>query len=590
MVCFFTSQPIRAFKIKVFRTGKEFACCFKYQKIINLLKGVISFMPALSYEELRKNFSWDKFCNELFDWDINEKFNITHEAIEKHDVDPKKVALFFVDSDFRCEKYTYRDLNTLSSQFANVLKNLGLEKGDRVARLLPRIPETYITFFGTWKAGMVDVPLYTAFGPEAIEYRVKDCGAKVLVTDYENREKVAKIARNLEGVKIIVVPTGRGVGIYGGDLSFWHEMGKASGKFETVETKADDLAVLVYTSGTTGPPKGTEILQKGIVSVLPYAKYCLDVKDTDMYWGFADPGWTYGLFSAGSTLLVLGQSLLIFGGRFTAESWYHIMDQYRVTNFTAAPTAYRAIMAAGDELPKKYEIIARHFSSGGEPLNKEVISWFKRHFNVNVRDNYGITEVSMLICNSPYLPLIPGSMGKPMPGFEVKLVDRDGREVPTGQHGVIAAKRNPFFLSNGYWKKPEKWASAFVDGDWFVTGDQAYCDENGYYYFVGRDDDVISSAGYRIGPFEVESTVLEHPSVAECAVVGKPDELRGEIVKAYIVLKVGYQPSDELAKEIQQFVRERLAKHNYPREIEFLEDLPKTSSGKIKRVELRKRG
>lgn len=196
-------------------------------------------MPDL-YEELRKNFSWEKLCDELFDWNINEKFNITHEAIEKHAVNPKKVALFFVDSTFRCEKYTYRELNTLSSQFANVLKNLGLEKGDRVARLMPRKPETYITFLGTWKAGMVDVPLYTAFGPEAIEYRVKDSGAKVLVTDQENRDKVARIAGNLEGVKIIVVPTGRGLGIYGGDLSFWHEIGKAGGRFDTVETKAEE--------------------------------------------------------------------------------------------------------------------------------------------------------------------------------------------------------------------------------------------------------------------------------------------------------------------------------------------------------------
>lgn len=547
-------------------------------------------MPELNYDELRKNFTWNKFCDEMFDWNINEKFNISHEAIERHAAYPTKVALFFVDKNFRCEKYTYRELNNLSNQFANVLKNLGMEKGQRVARLLPRIPETYVTFLGTWKAGMVDVPLYTAFGPEAIEYRVKDSGAKVLVTDYENREKISKIAHNLEGVKIIVVPSDMGTGMYTGDMNFWLEMGKASTKFKTIETKADDLAVLVYTSGTTGPPKGTEILQKGIVSVLPYAKYCLDVKDTDMYWGFADPGWTYGLFSAGSTLLVLGQSLLIFEGRFTAEAWYRIMEQYQVTNFTAAPTAYRAIMAAGDELPKKYEVAARHYASAGEPLNKEVIKWFERQFGVMVRDNYGITEVSMLICNSPYLPLKPGSMGKPVPGFEVKLVDPNGQEVPTGQNGVIAAKRSPFLLSNGYWKKPEKWANAFVGGDWFVTGDQAYRDDDGYYYFVGRDDDVISSAGYRIGPFEVESTVLEHPSVAECAVVGKPDELRGEIVKAFVVLKESHNPSEQLAKELQEFVRDRLAKHNYPREIEFLEDLPKTSSGKIKRAELRSRG
>lgn len=546
-------------------------------------------MQEQSYEEIRKCFSWEKLCAELLDWNINERFNIAHEAVERHSIDPKKVAMFFIDTDFRCQKYTYRELNNLTSQFANVLKNLGLQKGDRVARLMPRKLETYITFLGTWKAGMVDVPLYTAFGPEAIEYRVKDSGAKVLVTDQENRDKVDKIRGGLEDLKIIVLPTGGGMGLQSGDLDFWQEMGKASARHETVETKAEDLAVLVYTSGTTGPPKGTEMFHKAIVSVLPYAKYCLDVKNTDMYWGFADPGWTYGLFSAGSTLLVLGQSLLIFEGRFTAEAWYRIMEQYRVNNFTAAPTAYRAIMAAGDDLPGKHGITARHFSSAGEPLNMEAINWFKRHFGVPVMDNYGITEVSMLICNSPYLPLKPGSMGKPMPGFEVKLVSQDGQEALQGQHGVIAVKRNPFFLSNNYWKKPEKWASAFGDGDWFFTGDQAYCDDDGYYHFIGRDDDVISSAGYRIGPFEVESTILEYPAVAECAVVGKPDNLRGEIVKAFIVLKDNCQPSDAMAGEIQQFVRERLAKHNYPREIEFIKELPKTSSGKIIRAELRKK-
>ncbi|WP_395858262.1 acyl-CoA synthetase [Desulfofundulus sp. TPOSR] len=513
---------------------------------------------------------------------------MTYAAVDRYAVDPKKVALFHVRKDFSVEKITFRELKELSNKFANVLTGFGLQRGDRVARLLPRIPETYISFFGTWKAGMVDVPLYTAFGPDAIEYRLRDSGAKVLITDVENRRKIEPIKDTFkDNLKIIVVANEQEQGLQPGDLSFWHEMNNASGDFVAADTKLHDPAVFVYTSGTTGPPKGTVILQKGIISVMPYAEYCLNVLEDDMYWGFADPGWTYGLFSAGSAVMALGRSLVVYEPRFEPEGWYKTVKKLGVTNFTAAPTAFRAIMAAGDDLARAYGLKFRYLASAGEPLNPEVVYWFEKHFGVPVRDMYGITEVSMLICNSPYLPLRIGSCGKPVPGFEVSIRDEQGRECAAREIGLICAKHNGFFLSDGYFGKGEKWQKAFIQGEWFNTGDLAYKDEDGYFYFVGRHDDVISSAGYRIGPFEVESCIMEHPAVAECAVIGKPDALRGEIVKAFVVLCSGYRASDELATEIINFVRTKLSKHNYPREIEFVGELPKTSTGKIQRRILR---
>lgn len=546
-------------------------------------------MPT--YKELYDAFSWEAFCREHLDWNPKERLNIAHEAVDRHSQDPLKIALFCIRKGGHCEKITYRELQKLANRFANVLRDLGIERGDRVARLLPRIPETYFSFLGTWKAGAVDVPLYTAFGPEAIAYRVKDSGTKLIVTDAENRKKLVQVEDRLEGVKIMVVPEDKGLGLRQGDLSFWQEIGQAPDRFETVECREDDTAVVLYTSGTTGPPKGTLIPMSSIITILPYAKYNLDIQVHDMYWGFADPGWAYGLLTAGTSSLVLGNSLLVYEPGFTAESWYETVSKYEVTVFTSAPTALRLIMAAGEDMPKRYNLSClRRLSCGGEATNPEITVWFKKHLGVEVYDMYGITEVAMLIANNPYMPVKPGSMGKPVFGFQAALVDEKGEPVPKGQVGIISCPReNPYFLSKGYLNKPEKWEAAFLKGRWFNTGDLARQDEEGFYYFEGRTDDVISSSGYRIGPTEVESVLIEHPAVAESAVVGKPDDLRGEMVKAFIVLTSKYQPSDGLKQEIQLFVKNKLAKHNYPRELEFVDDLPKTPSGKIMRKVLREK-
>ncbi len=539
-------------------------------------------------DEINKGFDWEVFAKQHLNWNTAERLNIAHEAVDKHAHDPKKVALICIPNDGKEEKFTFHELKNLSSQFANVLKQLGIKKGDRVARMLPRTVETYVTFLGTWKVGAIDVPLYTAFQPEAIKYRMKDCGAKFIVTDTENREKLEKIERELGSVTIIVVSRNRGLRVRRGDINFWHEVKNAHREFEVVETHADEAAILQYTSGTTGLPKGTVINHRGFIAVIPYPKYMMNVKDEDMVWGFADPAWVYGLLTVGCSLLCTGHPLLVYGGRFTAKRWYEIMEKYEVTNFSAAPTTYRTIIAAGDDLPSQYKLKVRYFTSAGEFLNIEAIRWFERHFGAPISDQYGITEAGMLLGNYPSTKRRAASMGKPFPGFEVKIKDEKGNDVPLGKTGLICAKWHPYFVSSMYWNKPKKWKERFIGGEWFNTGDLASMDEDGYFYFKGRADDIISASGFRVGPAEVESALMEHEAIAEAAVVGKPDKIRGEIIKAFIVLKSGEKPTEPLAKRIQERVKGTLSKHSFPREIEFISELPKTSSGKILRRELRK--
>jgi acetyl-CoA synthetase len=546
-------------------------------------------MEFKSYEEMREKFTWDDFIHKNLDWDPAQRYNIAHEAVDRHAKDPKKVAIFYISPEGREEKYTYRELKHLSSKFANVLKKLGVNKGDRVARMLPRCPENYVTFLGTWKAGAVDVPLYTAFGPEGVAQRVKACQAKVLVTDSENRGKLEKIAGGLPGVEIIVMSEERGVGIRRGDLSFHHEMANASRDFETVETKAEDLAIIQYTSGTTGPPKGAMLTHGSTICLLPYPRYSMALKEDDMYWGFADPGWIYGLLTAGTGVLVMGASIIVYGGRFDAKVWYEIMRKYEVTNFTGVPTVYRTVIAAGDDLPQRYKLKIRRFSSGGEHLDRETSLWCQKHFGVSISDQYGVTETGMVLGNYPFMKEKLDSAGKPCPGFDVTIMDSEGNKLPPGETGLIAVRVSKYLLAQGYWNDPEKWNGRIIKGEWFNTGDQAAIDEDGYFFFKGREDDVIKSSGYRVGPAELEGIMLEHPGVAEVAVVGKPDQQRGELIKAFVVLKSGFKPSDDLIKQLQNLVRDKYSKHAYPREIEFLSELPKTESGKVMRRELRKR-
>lgn len=541
----------------------------------------------MQYEKIYNGFHWDRFCDGLFNWDWKKQFNITQAVVDLNMKDTDKIALYHITKEFSVNSITFGELKNRINKFTNALRSIGLKKGDRVARLLPRIPETYVSFLGTWKSGMVDVPLYTAFGPDAIAYRIRNSEAKVLITDQSNLDRLSTISDLLKDIKVILVNPDGKKRSETQVIDYCRLVQDADDAEIEVETTTDDLALLVYTSGTTGPPKGTTITHNGILSVLPYAKYCLDIHENEMFWGFADPGWTYGLLSAGSAPMVLGAGLVIFEPGFDAESWYKTVTQLEIKNFTAAPTAFRAIMAAGEELAEKYKPKFRYLSSAGEPLNPEVIRWFESQFGTPIRDMYGITEVSMVIGNNPCFGIKSGSCGKPIPGFEVRLKSDSGCDCEKIEVGSICVKQNNHFISNGYWGLEEKYRNSFIDDNWFDTGDLAFQDEDGYFFFVGRKDDVISSSGYRIGPFEVENCIIEHPAVAECAVVGKPDTLRGEIVKAYVVLNRDYDASEELKRDVIELCRSRLSKHNYPREIDFIEALPKTSTGKIQRRKLR---
>ena len=546
---------------------------------------------SLDYDKVYREFSWDKCMNEYLDWPRNGYFNITHEAIDRHAGDPKKVAIFYISADGKKEKYTFREMMHLTSRHANMLRELGVKKGDSVARMLPRCIENYITFMGNWKAGAVDIPVFTAYGPEALAYRAKNSKVKVLITDADNRPKVDQIAGGLPGVKIVVVSGPNREGLQDGDYDYWAELSAASVKFDTEKMKPDDLVLVHYTSGTTGTPKGAMVNQKGALYMIPYSMYSLDLRKNDMFWGFADPGWIYALFTVGTSVLIAGGSLLVYGGRIDAESWYRIMDTYEVSNFAAAPTLYRMIMAAGDGLADSYKgrVKAWRYTSAGEYLDPKVSLWFQEKFGACISDQYGLTEVGMVLGNYPFMPEKPGSMGRPMPGYNVRVLDEDSNEVPQGETGIIMVEKNDFFIGSCYLNELAKWQECFVKDHWYNTADMAAIDEEGYFFYRGRNDDVISSSGYRIGPAEVEAAVMKHPSVAEVAAIGKPDPLRTEIVMAFVVLKFGYEPSAELAEEIQKQVKGSYAAHIYPREIEFVSELPKTESGKIMRRELRKR-
>jgi len=545
----------------------------------------------LEYEKVYKEFSWDRCMNEYLDWPGEGYFNITHEAIDRHAGDPKKVAIFYLSADGREEKYTFREMKYLTARHANMLRRLGVKRGDSVARMLPRSIENYITFMGNWKAGAVDIPVFTAYGPEALEYRAKNSKVKVLITDADNRPKVDKIAGGLPGVKLVVVAGPNGEGLQEGDYDYWEELSAASREFDTEKMNPEDLVLVHYTSGTTGTPKGAMVNQKGALYMIPYSMYALDLKKDDMFWGFADPGWIYALFTVGVSVLIAGGSLMVYGGRMDAENWYRIMDQYEVTNFAAAPTLYRMIMAAGDALADSYKgrIKAWRYTSAGEYLDPKVSLWFGEKFGASISDQYGLTEVGMVLGNYPFMPEKPGSMGRPMPGYRVRVLDEDGGEVPQGETGIVMVEKSDFFLGSNYLNAPEKWKGCFVEEKWYNTADMAVIDEDGYFFYRGRNDDVISSSGYRIGPAEVEAAIMKHPAVAEVAAVGKPDQLRTEIVVAFVVLKAGYAPSPDLAGEIQKQVKGSYAAHIYPREIEFVSELPKTESGKIMRRELRMR-
>ncbi|MCQ6274411.1 acetate--CoA ligase [Bacillus sp. V3B] len=536
-----------------------------------------------SYEETYNNFDW-KETEQEFSWYTTGRVNMAYEAIDRHaeGFRKNKVALYYHDG-LRKEKYTFKEMKELSNKAGNILRTYGnVEKGDRVFIFMPRTPELYFSVLGAIKLGAIVGPLFEAFMEGAVRDRLEDSEAKVLVTTKELLKRVP--VQELPLLKHIIVI---GEDVEENDLyiDFHKKMNEASSKLDIEWVERTDGLILHYTSGSTGKPKGVLHIHNAMIQQYQTAKWVLDLKEEDVFWCTADPGWvtgtSYGIFGPWLT----GTSNLIVGGRFNPETWYKMIEDYGVTVWYSAPTAFRMLMGAGDEVVKKFDLAdLRHVVSVGEPLNPEVVRWGMKVFDLRIHDTWWMTETgAQLICNYPCMDVKPGSMGKPIPGVQAAIVDDQGNELPAYRMGNLAIKKGWPSMMHTIWKNEQKYESYFMPGDWYVSGDSAYMDEDGYFWFQGRIDDVIMTSGERVGPFEVESKLVEHPAVAEAGVIGKPDPVRGEIIKAFIALRDGYEPSNELIEDIRQFVKNGLAAHAAPREMEFLDKLPKTRSGKIMR-------
>lgn len=534
------------------------------------------------YEEAYKDFCWED-VEKNFSWYKTGKVNMAYEAIDRHakGKTKNKTALYYVD-DNREETYTYKEMKDLSNKFGNVLKKLGIKKGDRVFIFLPRSPELYVSSMGISKIGAITGPLFEAFMEGAVKDRLYDSGAVAVITTPELKERIKK--EDLPALEHVIL-VGVKDKLQKGEVSYEKAMKKASKKLKITWMDREDPLILHYTSGSTGKPKGVLHVHNAMIGHYITAKWVLDLKQDDTLWCTADPGWvtgtSYGMYGP----LLNGSTTFIRGGRFDTEKWYKTLEKHKVTVWFSAPTAFRMMMAAGDDLVKKYDLSSiRHIFSVGEPLNPEVIRWGEKVFNKTIMENWWMTETGMmLIANYPCMKVNPGSMGKPFPGITAAIIDDEGKELGPNQIGNLAIKAGWPSMMRKIWNNPQKYEEYFKFKPWYISGDSAYKDDKGYFWFQGRIDDVIKTSGERVGPFEVESKLVEHPAVAEAGVIGKPDQLRGEIIKAFISLRKGYTPSKELEEEIKQFVKKGLAAHAAPREIEFKDKLPKTKSGKIMR-------
>ena len=491
------------------------------------------------------------------------------------------------------ETYTFGQMKALTNRFANVLKSLGIQKGDRVFIFMDRLPELYIAFFGILKMGAIAGPLFSAFGPDPVKDRLQDSGTKVLITQPDLRRRITGIIPELFELEHIVIvnkdnrdPQPKEPA----DLDYVEEMAKASADFDIVETSQFDYSIMHYTSGTTGKPKGAVHRHQAAVQQYATGKWVLDLHEDDIYWCTADPGWVTGTSYGMMAPWTNGVTQLIYEGGFRASAWYERIQKHKVTVWYTAPTAIRMLMKAGDEVPKRYDLSSlRYMNSVGEPLNPEAVVWGVSVFGMPFHDNWWQTETGAILCaNYPGMEVRPGSMGRPIPGIELGIVDDDYKQVGPDTDGNLVVRPGWPAMFHAYWNNTEMYNSKFRGG-WYVTGDRARVDKDGYFWFQGRADDVINTAGHLVGPFEVESALIEHPAVAEAGVIGKPDPIAMEVVKAFVALNEGFEATTELRNEITRFSREKLSAAVAPREIEFVPSLPKTRSGKIMRRLLKAR-
>ena len=524
-----------------------------------------------SFEEARRSFRWQ----------VPGDFNMAGAVCDRHAGKSNATALLCETSAGQTTRYTFRDLRSLSNRLANAFQSVGVQPGGRVAIILPQRVETGLCHLAAWKMGAVSLPLSVLFGTDALQYRLHDSGARIAICSKEGFDRVQSLRAELPDLDTVINCDDPKAG-------FWPLLNRGADTFETIKSAADDPALIIYTSGTTGPPKGAVIAHRCLLGNLPGFEMSQNFfpQADDLMWTPADWAWTGGLLDALIPAWFYGKPVLGYdGGRFDAEKAYDLMDRYRVRNAFIPPTALKMLRQVGDLTARGVHL--RSVMSAGESLGAQLYEWATQALGVQVNEMWGQTEFNYIVGNcSAIMSVKPGSMGKAYPGHRVEPVDEGGNVLGDGEIGELCAHRDDPVMFLGYWQREQATQDKYL-GPWWSTGDLGYRDADGYLWFVGRKDDVISSAGHRIGPGEIEDCMLKHPAVAQAAAVGSPDELRGEIVKAFIVLAQDHAPSDALRQDIQDAVRRDLAAYEYPREIEFVSELPMTTTGKVRRIELR---
>ena len=533
--------------------------------------------PGKTYEDVYNSFQWQ----------IPEFYNIGVDICDKWADEGKRLALIYEDENGRAARYTFRDLKNLSNKLANGLQAANIGVGDRLGILLPQCPETALSHIATYKVGAVAIPLFTLFGTDALEYRLANSAARAVVTDAANLPKIMEIRDNLPELKTILVTGDQADGPVQG---FWDLIEKGSSDFQPVNSRADDPALIIYTSGTTGPPKGALHAHRTLLGHLPGVEFPHNFfpREEDLFWTPADWAWIGGLIDVLFPSWHHGRPVLAHRAKkFDPEKAFHLIAKYNVRNAFMPPTALKLMRQVPD--PKsRHSYHMRSIGSGGETLGEELLDWGRDVMGLTINEFYGQTECNLIVgCCAEVMEIRPGSMGRAIPGHLVDVVDGQGQAVKAGTVGEIAVKRPDPVMFLEYWRNPDGTRKKFI-GNWLLTGDLAQKDADGYFWFNGRKDDVITSAGYRIGPAEIEDCLMKHPAVAMVAVVGSPDEVRTEIVKAFVVPKADVIPGPEVAEDIKNFVKTRLAAHEYPRKVEFVNELPMTATGKIMRRVLKK--
>jgi len=546
-------------------------------------------MPNIgSYEEQLKSFNWSLAEKEL-EYCKEDLINIGWYSSDRICLkgNGSKIALYYEDFAGIEKRFTFNEIRLASNTIGTYLSNLGLKNKDRICLFMDRIPELYFSFLGILKIGAIVQPLFSAFGDESLYVRLEDAQTRAIITQRKQLPNIRKIRDRLPNLEyIIIVDHCLTKELEYKEFAFSFEETPSVEEMVIFPTRAESPSVLHYTSGTTGQPKGVQHVHYSLISQYLTSKWALDLRDDDVYWCTADPGWvtgiSYGIIGPWS----MGVSICVLNAGFSAQSWYKFIEKYKVTMWYSSPTAIRSLMKTSDHLVKSFNLTSlRHLASVGEPLNPEAVIWSEKIFGIPFHDTFWQTETgSIMITNFRGMKIKPGSMGKPFPGIIGIILDENTFEPvkTSGMIGLIAFKPGWPSMMRAYWNNEEKYREKFVNG-WYISGDKAYTDNEGYFWFVGRDDDVINTGGHLISPFEVESALLEHQAVGESAVVAKPDEINMEVVKAFITLKPGYTPGSDLELEIMNFIRKRLSSFAMPQEIEYMDKLPKTRSGKIMR-------